>query len=135
MINSQVQNPVQNPILRSAAGIVSESYILPRGFLSRGLKKDQIIIGAVVTVRMSSRNTGLARVPIFEPNDPGSHNHLYEFMLIEFYNQKSFSNMALKGFISFSTYLYKSKQSFSILKRLITRLSKRSHTFMACNTT
>ena len=72
------------------------------------MKNDQIIMGAVVTIRMSSGNTGFPRVPIFEPNVPGAHNHLYEIMIIEFKNQKSFSNMAMKGFINTSIYLYKS---------------------------
>ena len=129
LINSQVQNTLNTS---AGAGIVSESSIHPRGYL---LKKDQIIIRAVVTVRMSSGNTGFPRDPIFECNNHGAHNRLYDFILIEFYNQKSFSNMALKGFISFSKYLYKSSTIIFKLKRFITRFSKRSHTSMACNTT
>ena len=104
LINFQVQNTLHTSA--AGAGIVSGSSILPSGFLPRDLKKDQIIIGAVVTVRMSGGNTGFPRDPIFEPNDPGIHNRLCAFMLTEFYNQKSFSNMALKGFILFSIYLY-----------------------------
>jgi hypothetical protein len=33
------------------------------------LKKDQIIIGAVVTVRLSSGNVGFPENPTFDPND------------------------------------------------------------------
>jgi hypothetical protein len=67
------------------------------------LKKDQIIIGAIVTVRLSGGHAGFPENPIFDPNDNGElHNRLFCFMLIEFYNQKSFSNMALQGFVNFS---------------------------------
>ena len=70
------------------------------------LKKDQIIIGAVVTVRLSSGNVGFPQNPTFDPNDLDNiHNRLFLFMLIEFWNQKSFSNMALQGIINFLLYL------------------------------
>jgi len=78
LINFQVQNTLHTSA--AGAGIVSDSSILPKGFLPRDLKKDQIIIGAVVTVRLSGRNTGFPRDPIFEPNDPDAHNRLYAFM-------------------------------------------------------
>ena len=95
------------PTSSAGAGIDSESSILPRGFLPTDLKKDQIIIGAVVTVRLSSGNAGFPLNPAFDPNDRiDRHNRLFCFMLIEFYNQKSFSNMALQGIINFLIYMY-----------------------------
>jgi len=70
------------------------------------LKKNNIIIGAVVTVRLSIRNVGFTENPTFDPNDHDNlHNRLFLFMLIEFWNQKSFSNMALQGNINFLLYL------------------------------
>ena len=76
LINSQVQSTLHT----SAGAIVSDSSILPRVFFLADLKKGQIIIGAVVTVRMSSGNTGFPRDPIFKPDDQTTYNRLYEFM-------------------------------------------------------
>jgi hypothetical protein len=94
------------PAYSAGAGIDSASSILPIGFLPTTLKKDQIIIGAVVTVRLSGGNAGFPTNPRFDPNDRlFIHNRLFFFMLIEFWNQKSFSNMALQGIINFLLYL------------------------------
>ena len=50
------QNRLTLPASSAGAEINSASSILPRGFLPTNLKKDQIIIGAVVTVRLSGGN-------------------------------------------------------------------------------
>jgi len=94
------------PASSAGAGINSASSILPRGFLPTNLKNDQIIIGAIVTVRLSSGHAGFPENPIFDLNDRDErHSRLFCFMLIELYNQKSFSNMALQGFVNFLIYL------------------------------
>ena len=55
------QNRLTLPASSAGAEINSASSILPRGFLPTNLKKDQIIIGAVVAVRLSSESAGFPK--------------------------------------------------------------------------
>jgi len=60
--------------------------------------ENQIVISAIVTVRDSCQNVGFPEIPNFElGNMEDRHNRLYNFMYIEFVNQKNLTNMLLRG--------------------------------------